>query len=105
MGEYSLLSHQVPDPPDTRLWDDNLRWALMVADPGSSDLKWASFLLTAYLKAGKLSTKQAEVGNEVLQRLYDRFADRELWCQAGGPRRQEGQGVLRLVHSDGGDAA
>lgn len=99
MEGFSLAPHQVPDPPANTDWADHLRWAIMVADPGTSDFKWSVFLLKAYLDAGRLSLKQGDVGNEILARLRDRFDDRELWCQAGN-RPDPNQGRLRLVHSD-----
>ena len=78
---FTLQSYQVPDPPESSLWTDLLRWIVMVVDPDDKQLPFIASCLAYSFKHNGLTEKQALVCNKILQRVIASFDSETLFCQ------------------------
>lgn len=78
----SLLPNQVPEPPSKGdSWISALRWMIMVADPWSSEFKWACRLIQTANDRGGLVGGQITTAQESFERVYYAWLDQTLDCQ------------------------
>ena len=102
---FGLAPHQVPEPPLSDAWRDQLRWLVMVMNHDDPHLAIAASMLCQCIQKGGISEKQAVWANDILARVGERFADRGLDCQKPPAERQPGRSYLRAVDECGGDSS
>lgn len=81
---FTLTQSQVPAPPDSTLWVDQLRWAIAVIDGRqTARIRFlAGSLAYALSNGGKISNKQANVCDDILAKIQADYDVGALACQA-----------------------
>lgn len=78
---FSLNADQVPEPPDSTLWTDVLRWAVMVMDPADSRLAFMCSVLSQAIEKDGLSDKQSKACKRIMGTIRKDYAAGILVCQ------------------------
>lgn len=71
----------VPQPPETGLWDDFLRWCLFVMNRGDPQRQFAASCLTWALRSGGLTDRQSAACARMLRRILTQYSAGALDCQ------------------------
>lgn len=95
---FSLTASQVPAPPDSPAWVDQLRWAVCVIDPDQvGRMKFLAGCLTYALNRGGLTRKQGEVCQAIIDELIASWRAGELYCQiVPDARARHGQDLASM---------
>ena len=80
-GQYPV-GYDVPSPPDSTLWDDQLRWCVFVMNKGDPQRHFAASCLSWVLKSGGLTDRQASACAKMLRRVLALYEAGALDCQA-----------------------
>lgn len=78
---FTLTTGQVPNPPDSNIWADILRWLVIAMDPDDKQLHFASSCLAYALQHGGLTSKQDVVCSKIWGRVLSQYNDDLLICQ------------------------
>lgn len=78
---FSLNADQVPEPPDSNLWTDVLRWAVMVMDPADPRLAFICSVLSQAIEKDGLSEKQSKACLRIIGVIRKDFSAGILVCQ------------------------
>lgn len=78
---FSLNADQVPEPPDSNLWTDILRWAVMVMDPADPRLAFMCSVLSQAITKDGLSDKQSKACERIMGTVRKDYAAGILVCQ------------------------
>lgn len=78
---FTLLSNEVPAPPQSALWVDLLRWILCVMDPDDTRMAFVAGCLSHAAQNDGLSPKQAAACQAILSNVCKAWADGILICQ------------------------
>jgi hypothetical protein len=71
----------VPEPPDTSLWLDDLRWAVTVMDDDDDALAFVTSVLSYCVENNGITKKQGEAAGRIIKRLKREFLAGVLACQ------------------------
>ena len=82
MSDYYPEERNVPDPPESDLWDDQLRWCVFVMNKGDPQRHFAASCLTWVLKSGGLTERQSAACAKMIARIHGLWAAGALDCQA-----------------------
>jgi hypothetical protein len=85
LPKFSLNAAQVPDPPDSTLWIDQLKWAVTVADADDSDLAFLASLLSHAIRGGGLTLRQEPHARKAIDRLEAMWREGRLRAQQIDP--------------------
>jgi hypothetical protein len=72
----------VPAPPETDLWDDQLRWCVFVMNKGDPQRHFAASCLAWVLKSGGLTERQGAACGKMIDRVIRLYEAEALDCQA-----------------------
>ena len=76
-----LRPDQVPDYPQSGLWADLLRWAVIVMDENDQYLPFIASVYAFCLKHdGRITAKQATAAERILARVHESWCADELAC-------------------------
>lgn len=78
---FTLFCDEVPEPPESGLWVDLLRWMICVMDPADSRTAFVAGCLSYAAQNDGLSAKQAEACQAILNAVCKAWADGVLVCQ------------------------
>lgn len=78
---YRLPPGAVPEFPQSTLWMDLLRWALVVMDHDDRDLGFMASLLSYCLDHQGLTEKQAKYARRIFVRVHATWLADQLECQ------------------------
>ena len=78
---FSLNADQVPEPPDSNLWTDVLRWAVMVMDPTDPRLAFMCSVLSQAITKDGLSDKKSKACERIMRTVRKDFSAGILVCQ------------------------
>jgi hypothetical protein len=83
---FTLTASETPDPPESTLWADLLRWMVCVMDPDDTRLAFVAGCLSHAMRNDNgLSGKQATACQAILDRLCTDWAEGVLVCQNTTP--------------------
>lgn len=82
---FTLFCDEVPNPPQSALWVDLLRWMICVMDPDDKRLAFVAGCLSHAMRAGGLSEKQSAACQSILGAMCRDWADGILVCQNTAP--------------------
>lgn len=84
-SRFVLFCDEVPDPPESSLWIDLLRWMICVMDPDDPRLPFVAGCLSHAAQHGILSEKQATACQGILTALCAAWSEGALICQNNVP--------------------
>lgn len=78
---FTLVSDQVPEPPQSSTWADILRWAVTVMDPRDPRLAFMASCLSYAIEKEGLTERQVDACEKIFARVLDAYRSRTLVCQ------------------------
>lgn len=78
---FTLLCDEVPEPPESPLWVDLLRWVVCVMDPDDRRIGFVAGCLSHACQHDGLSARQASACQAILNSVMKAWADGVLVCQ------------------------
>lgn len=78
---FTLFCDEVPEPPESGLWVDLLRWVICVMDPSDTRLAFVAGCLAQVARTGGLSQKQADACKAILNSICKAWSEGVLVCQ------------------------
>lgn len=84
---YSLAPSQVPAPPASAQWVEQLRWCMAVMDSDPDELGFVAGLISYAIKQGGLTEKQAKYAQRLLDRVTEDWEAGKLGFQGGAAKR------------------
>jgi len=82
---FVLFCDEVPDPPESKVWVDLLRWMICVMDPDDKRLGFVAGCLSQACQNDGLTTRQAASCQAILETICRAWGDGILVCQNTEP--------------------
>ena len=95
---FTLTASETPDPPESTLWADLLRWMVCVMDPDDTRLAFVSSCLSHACKAGGLTERQARACQKMLDDVWQAWADGVLICQNTPPADEAPEAIATRMN-------
>jgi hypothetical protein len=85
VDDFTLTADQVPDPPESGLWANVLRWCICVMDPKDTRTPFIASCLAHALRNGGLTEGQQEACVRITQSVLLGWQEGILVCQNTAP--------------------
>jgi hypothetical protein len=82
---FCLNQYEVPTPPRSDLWVDQLRWVVAVMDHDDGDLGFVASLLAYAIRNRGLTQRQQPHADKILRRIHAMWSEGRLRAQHTEP--------------------